>query len=490
MLSGSRRGALFLPAQRETAKQSFYEYVRLMWPDMVPARHHRLLIDKLQAVSEGRLKRLMVFMPPGYAKSTYSSIHFPAWWIGKNPRKSIIMCSYDSDLAVGFGRRVRNIVGSDEYANIFGFGLRGDSKSADSWAVDAPDKVPGEQGGEYKAVGVGSGITGRRADLGLIDDPIKGRAESDSIATRNKLWDWYRSDFRTRLKPGAAVVLVNTRWHEDDLAGRILPDKFDGRSGVYRAKDGEEWDVLSLQALAEFEDDPLGRSIGEPLWPEFFDLASLLQERESQGSRNWESLFQQRPTTREGTLFKVHHISMIETAPADCVWVRRWDFAATEQLGSNDPDWTVGLKMGRTADNRYIIGDIVRFRGSPLEVENALVNTAAQDGKTVTVSIPQDPGQAGKAQVQYLTGKLSGYKVKSCPETGSKEVRAEPFASQVEAGNVYVVRGHWNAEYLDELAAFPSGKKKDQVDASSGAFTELLSTRKPVTLPNLNHMSR
>ncbi len=433
-----------------------------------------MLIDKLEAIERGDITRLMVFMPPGHAKSTYASILFPAWWIGKNPHKSMLAASYADDLAHSFGRRVRNLVGSDEFNAIYGFGLSEDSKAADRWSVQAPDKRAGEQSGEYKAAGVGGAITGRRADLGLIDDPVKGREEADSATMREKTWQWYLSDFRTRLKPGAAMILIQTRWHEDDLAGRILPDGYDGRSGWHTARDGERWFVLSLPAIAEFDDDPLGRKQGEALWPEWMSAAALEQERLSQGPRNWTSLYQQRPAPHEGALFKPERIKIIESLPVNLTMVRGWDLAATEQMGANNPDWTVGVKLGRDAEGRFYIIDMVRLRGSPNEVETAVLNTASQDGRGVRISLPQDPGQAGKAQALYFTRLLAGYSVQASRESGPKETRAMPLASQVEAGNVVMKRAPWNDVLLEEMRTFPNGAKDDQIDALSRAFEMLI----------------
>lgn len=474
----------------QDAQDSLTRFVSYLSPGTVPARHHRLLIDQLEAVERGEIKRLMVLMPPGHAKSTYASVLFPAWWVGKNPHQSMLAASYADDLAHSFGRRVRNLVGSDEFREIYGFGLSDNSKAADRWSVQAPNKRAGEQGGEYKAAGVGGAITGRRADLGLIDDPVKGREEADSATVREKTWQWYLSDFRTRLKPGAAIVLIQTRWHEDDLSGRILPHDYDGRCGWQTARDGEQWFVLSLPAIAESDNDPLGRQAGEALWPEWMSEAALEQERLSQGPRNWASLYQQRPAPLEGALFKPERIKTIESLPAHLTLVRGWDLAATEQTGANNPDWTVGAQLGKDSEGRFYIVDIVRLRGSPHEVETAVLNTASQDGRDVRLSLPQDPGQAGKAQALYFTRRLAGYSVQTSRESGPKETRAMPFASQVEAGNVMMKRAPWNDALLEEMRAFPNGVKDDQIDALSRAFEMLMCASKPMQRAHIPFMNR
>ena len=226
--------------------------------------------------------------------------------------------------------------------------------------------------------------------------------------------------------------------------------------------------MVSLPAIAE-ENDALGRAPGEWLWSDdaygySSELRKVYNEYEAAGAtRDWAALYQQRPRPLEGSLFKVGNISVLDAMPAGGITVRAWDLAATAQTGTRDPDWTVGLKMTRLPEGRFIVSDVRRLRGGPDEIEALIVNTAMQDGKAVKISLPQDPGQAGKQQVFYLTRKLWGFAVESSPETGAKETRAAPFASQVNVGNVCLVRGPWNAAYLDELAGFPSGIHDDQL---------------------------
>lgn len=260
-------------------------------------RHHRLLNDKLMDVAFGRLKRLMVFMPPGHAKSTYSSVNFPAFYLGVNPSNSIIGCSHTHGLAERFSRKAKNIVDGDEFFKIFGFGLSHDSKAAHSWETT--------RFGEFKAAGVSEGITGRRSDLGLIDDPVKSKEEAESETIRDKTWEWYLADFRTRLKPGGAIIIIQTRWHEDDLSGRILPTDYHGQSGFVECADGEVWFVINMPAICEQDDDLLGRKIGEALWPEYYTLDMLMKVKTMQTPANWAALYQQRPRANEGNQFDI-----------------------------------------------------------------------------------------------------------------------------------------------------------------------------------------
>jgi predicted phage terminase large subunit-like protein len=393
----------------------------------------------------------MILMPPGSAKSTYASVVFPAWWFTQHARSAVISASHSFSLAEHFSRRVRALIVKKR--DYLGYSVTPDQRAVDTWATNS--------GGEYIAVGVRGAITGRRADLVLIDDPIKSQADAESSRHRDHIWDWYRSDVMTRLKPGGKVVLIMTRWHPDDLGGQLLQQA------------AAEWRVVRLPALAE-PGDPLGRAVGAPLWPEWEDHEALLRKRELVGERAWSALFQQNPLPSGGRLFSADRVAVAHPEhDIEAVVVRAWDLAATGSTGRNDPDWTVGVKLSRDKNGRYLILDVVRIRGTPGQVEELIVNTAQKDGPKVIVAIPEDPGQAGKSQMSYLTRQLAGFHVISSRETGSKATRAMPLASQVEAGNVSVIRAEWSRTLLDEMRDFPWGKKDDQVDALVRAFTTL-----------------
>ena len=417
-----------------------------------PAAHHALLLGELEAVSRGDVDRLMVLMPPGSAKSTYGSVVFPAWWLMQHPSSSIIAASHTADLAEHFGRQVRNLIAENE--PILGFGLAADNRAAGRWQTTRK--------GQYFAAGVRGPITGRRADLVVIDDPVKSHAEADSAGLREHVWNWFRSDLTTRLKPRGRIVLIMTRWHVDDLGGRLL------------TRQAGRWRLIRLPALAE-ADDPLGRPEGAALWPEWEDRAALERKRTEVGERVWAALFQQTPRQSTGGLFNVTRISVLEAEPHDVASakVRAWDLAATEAT-EGDPDWTVGLKLQRDEAGRFVVLDIVRLRAGPHDVEQAVANTAAADGRAVPIALAQDPGQAGRAQVAWMIRALAGYQVAASPETGAKETRALPVAAQVDAGNLAIVRSSWNAAFLEELRDFPHGSKDDQVDALSRAFGQLV----------------
>lgn len=405
-------------------------------------------------VARGETRRLAIFMPPGSAKSTYASKLFPAWYLAQKPNRALIGASHTANLAEDFSKEIQGFV--RDHANALGYGVA--TEPADLWRTT--------NGGRYKAIGVGGAIAGSRADLAIIDDPVKTRQDADSETYRERAWKWFTADLRTRLKPGAPIILIQTRWHEDDLGGRILQTM------------GADWRVVSLPATA-VEGDPLGRQPGDMLWSDDeygygAEIAAVKREYEQSGAmRDWYSLYEQNPRPGDGALFKTERIEIIDTAPAGGQIVRAWDLAATKQVGTRDPDWTVGLKLQRIAGGGFVVLDVLRLRGGPDDVEAAIVNTANQDGRGVTISLPQDPGQAGKAQAQYLVRKLARFTVNVSPETGDKSTRAGPVASQINVGNFKLVQAPWNRPFIDELAGFPSGAKDDQVDALSRAFAEL-----------------
>ncbi len=435
-----------------------------------PAAHHLRIISELEALASGQTDRLMLLLPPGSAKSTYASLMFPPWWFARHPGSSIIATSHTGSLARHFGHGVRGLV--EHHAPRLGYCLDPSSHAAHRFGTS--------NGCEYFATGVRGPVTGRRADLILIDDPVKSQAEADSPAARDHLWSWFRSDLVTRLKPGGRMLLIMTRWHPDDLGGRILDS-------------ADPWRVLRLPAMAE-AGDPIGRALGEPLWPEWESAEAIGRKRAIIGERAFSALFQQDPRPRTGRLFLPARIPVLdEAAPGGAGFVktvRAWDLAATAESSGRDPDYTVGLKLARDAAGQFVVLDVIRLRGGPHEVESAIVTAAAADGPGVTIGLPQDPGQAGRAQIRYLTANLAGHRVVATPETGAKETRAMPAASQANAGNLALRRAPWNRMLLEELQDFPNGAKDDQVDALSRAFSLLADAATPTRRSSVPHFSR
>lgn len=435
-----------------------------------PATHHRLLIEYLERVATGQIRKLMIFMPPGSAKSKYTSELLPAWFMARFPGEPVIGASNTSTLAKRFSGRVQRYVRA--FSEILGYAL----------ATEAKDRWENTAGAEYLAVGVGGSLPGYRAGLAIIDDPYPGRKEADSETYRNTVVEWWDGDLGPRLKPDASIILMHTRYHENDLAGHLL------------TLEPGEWTVLKLPAVADAPDDPLGRAIGEPIWnddPAYPFGQMMLRERDALlkrgATREWQSQYQQNPRPAEGALFKIAKIEVLEVAPQlrGAVIGSGWDFGATKKVGTNDPDWTVRVKLARMPTGGYVVLDVFRDRGGPSEVDAWLLNTSTQDrmgNGLVKISVPQDPGQAGKAQVLGWTRLLTGHSVESSVETGDKSTRASPVVSQVNGGNLAIVKAGWNRAFLDELAAFPAGVKDDQVDALSRAFSIVGLSARPLVV--------
>lgn len=418
------------------------------------AAQHRIICDALMRVYRGECKRLIINIPPRYSKTELAVINFMGWTLGHVPDAEFIHTSYSGLLAAGNAWQTRELVLSDAYREMFpGTALRSDSSAKHEWRTT--------EGGCVYAVGTGGTITGygagkHRDTFGgaiLIDDPHKAdEARSDVI--RGGVIEWFQNTLESRRNgPNTPIILIMQRLHERDLAGWLL----DGGNG-------ETWEHVCLPAI---QDD------GSALWPEKHSIEEL-RRMERASPYTFAGQYMQRPAPLDGGLFKPDQLQVVDAVPAsDIKWARGWDLASV----TDDGDWTAGGKLGRLTDGRFVIWDMARFQRGPDERDAAIVNTAGLDGKTVRVSIPQDPGQAGKTQVAYLTRRLAGFKVVSSPETGDKVTRAEPFAAQVNAGNVLMVRGPWNEALVNEMRMFPNGSHDDQIDALSRAFAEIMAPR-------------
>lgn len=403
-------------------------------------------------MATGRTPRLIVAEPPRHGKSELISRYLPSWYLGTFPDRRVALLSYEAEFAARWGRRARDLL-EEHGPQLFGARVRQDSRAAHEW------ELAGAAGGMTTA-GVGGPITGKGADLMIVDDPVKNAEEAQSKTYREKAWDWWTSTAYTRLEPGGSVIVVMTRWHEDDLVGRILAQ---ARGG------GERWDVVTLPALAE-ENDPLGRTPGEALWPSRYPRERLLEIERAVGPYVWSALYQQRPAPREGGMFKVERIK-IRQAAVDLLpqRVRFWDKAGTADGGA----YTAGVLMGRDRERRYWVLDVVRGQWDSAERERVIRQTAEADGVEVKIGIEQEPGSGGKESAQNTIRNLAGFVCRAERPTGDKVLRADPFSVQVNSENVFLAPGNWNRAYLDELQHFPHfprGALKDQVDASSGAF--------------------
>lgn len=430
------------------------------YPDNVtPAEHHVLLLNTLHRVALGEIKRLMIFMPPGSAKSTYASVVFPTWQMGVKPGFNLIHTTYGSDLAKKFGRKCRSICKSDEFYKLFNTKLKEGNSAADDWSL--------ENGSTYMCGGVLSGVTGNRADGLIIDDPLKGREEADSPTIRNKVWEEYKSSLRTRLKPNGWQIIIQTRWHEDDLSGRILPEGYDGESGWVKSPDGEDWYVLCLQAQAERNDDPLGRKPGEWLWTDWFSPEFWENEKRVQGARNWSALYQQRPSPEDGDYFMNSWIRWYEQMPALST-MRIYgasDYAVTANGGDytvhgvvgvdpNDDIYLIDWWRGQTSSDVWI-EEFIRLirRYKPLQWE-------------------EESGQILKSLDPFIVRRMREDKVycyrKQVTSASDKPTRAQAIRARMAMGKVYFPKNAaWSEPLISEMMKFPNGSHDDQVDVLS-----------------------
>jgi predicted phage terminase large subunit-like protein len=380
-------------------------------------------------------------MPPGSAKSTYASILFPPWLLARSAH-NVLAASHTIELAEKWGRRIRNLI--SEHSATLGITLAADSQAAGRWSLNT--------GAEYYAAGVGTGIAGFRANLGLIDDPIRSRQDADSELIRDRIWDWYINDFKTRLVPHAAEILIQTRWSEDDLAGRAL--------------NHEEWRVLSLPALAE-TNDPLGRELREPLWDDddYGYGAQLLDLSTKTPARTWSALYQQRPAPEEGDYFKVDWLRPYERLPArETLKVYgASDYAVTEGSGDFsvhvvvgvDPQWQIyllDLWRGQTSSDKWIEAfcDLI-LQWKPIGWAEEQGQIRAGIGPFLERRMRERHAYVARAQF---------------PTRGDKAVRAQSIRGRMALDGLYVpVKASWYPELRSELLSFPAGKHDDQVDA-------------------------
>lgn len=418
----------------------------------VPASHHRLLIRELQAVARGECDRLMVFMPPGSAKSTYTSDLFPPWFLAQGRDRSIIAASNTADLAQSFSRRVRGRI--REHGVLLGYGL--EREAEELWTTT--------NGGQYRAAGVGGVITGLRADLAIIDDPIRSREDADSDIRRNRVWEWYQDDLTTRLRPGASVVLVQTRWHEDDLAGRLLE------------REGPRWRVLSLPAIAEAPDDPLGRLPGTPLWGDdaYGYGADLLARQSSAEARTWAALYQQRPAPAEGSLFQRRWLRRERQPERERMRVYGGsDYAVT----SNGGDYTVHAVVGMDQDGALHLLDLWRQQASSDVWVEAFCDLVL---KWRPLGWAEEHGQIKAGVGPFLERRMRERRAfvarRQFPTRGDKATRAQSIIGRMAMDGLTVpVDAPWVADLEAELLSFPAGKHDDQVDAL-GLVGQLLDT--------------
>lgn len=447
-------------------------FVREAWHVLEPNQpyvhgwHIDAVCAHLEAITHGRFlalgleNRVLINIPPGTMKSLIASVFWPAWEWGPCGLAGLryLTTSYKEDFVKRDARRMRDLVSSEWYRALWP-----EIVLSRSGEISFANTATGSREGMPF-----TSLTAGRGDRVIIDDPHSTET-AESEPERERTLRIFRESVTTRLNDPArsAIVVIMQRLHERDVSGQIL------RLGL---------GYVHLMLPMEFEAERACRTPifadprtvdGELLFPERFPRAVVERDKIPLGAYAVAGQFQQRPAPRAGGLFDRADFGIVDALPPIEKWVRGWDFAGTKKRPGADPDWTVGVKMGRGADKRFYIADVVRVRETPGKVRQRLINTANQDGAAVGIRIPKDAGQAGIAQAEDYVTALAGFIVSAVAPTGSKEVRAKPLSSQVEVGNVVLLRGAWNDAFLDEVGMFPAGSHDDQVDAAADAFNEL-----------------
>lgn len=443
---------------RRRARESLIDFTTYTKPDFEVGEHHLKIAAALEEVERGECDRLMIFAPPRHTKSELASRRFPAYYMGRHPDKQLIAATYSGDFALDFGREVRGIVADDEFKALFPtVGLAPDSQAANRWHTT--------QGGVSVYVGVGGPITGRGAHVAMIDDPFKNREEADSEVRRETVWRWYSSTLRPRLMPGGAIVLVMTRWHEDDLAGRLL------------AKQPDEWKVINLQAITNE-----GSSDEKALWPAWYDLQALKRVKADISQRDWSALYQQSPSPDEGTFFQRDWFKTWHDKPKHLSIYGTSDYAVTDGGG----DYTVHRVWG--VDPK---GDLYRLDGW-----RGQTTADVWIDKKLDLMARWKPfawfGESGviqKAIQPMLTARMRERSVYCRMEwlasIADKPTRARGFQARAASGRVYFEAG----ADIDEHLKFPAGKNDDDVDCSS-LMGRALDEAHPAILPAVDRTEK
>ena len=439
---------------RRGRDESFIDFVSRINRRYVWYKHCQVIANVVERVERGEIKRLMLFVPPRHSKSETISRLFTAYYLRKHPDQWVGLTSYSADLAYVLSKASQeNFVES-------GGVLDSRAGAVKHWQTSA--------GGGLWATGIGGPITGKGANLALIDDPLKNAEDASSEVIREKQKEWYNSTLYSRLEPGGAVIIIQTRWHGADISGWLLEQEIESP---------EHWHVVNLPAIAEeprllpdtCTSEPDWRNVGEALCPERYPLHRLEQIRSQIGGYFFDALYQQRPSAKEGSHFKVGQLQIEDAHPVLLRECRAWDLAASAGKG----DYTAGVRLGVDADGVWHIVDVRRGQWAPDERDNEMRQASQLDGPKVRIRLAQDPGQAGVDQSQRLTRMLAGFPVRSERVSGDKATRASGLASQINAGNVRLVKGAWNASFIEEFRQFPHGKNDDLVDATADAFNEL-----------------
>lgn len=439
------------------------------------APHLALINRYLLDLAARKITRLIVTLPPRHGKSQFISQFFSSWWLGTFPDQRVVIASYGSDLAAKFSAQSRMAL-AEFGPEVFGVAVNDRRRAGDDWSI-ANNPI-----GSCRSVGIGSGLSGYGMELGILDDAVKDAQAAHSPTVSEGTWEWFNSTFYTRLEPGGCIIIILTRWKEDDVAGRLIQDMDHG---------GERYVIVNLPAIAEEDEPPfpvgLGRKRGQALWPQRYDLKSLARIRHQITDKWWQALFQQRPSAVEGDTFPRKSWKIVNSFPRNLRLVRFWDLAATDSRIKRDPDWTAGVLMGTDGDDYYVL-DTKMIRRGPAEVEDLITQTAQIDGKSTRIIIEQEPGASSPILIHNFVKKLAGWAVSGQKPDGSKMERADAWAAQQQHGHAYLWhyasnpdhnenRTIWIHDFIEQHAMFPSGTHDDIVDAASGAFGQLTMTR-------------
>jgi len=436
----------------EQAQGDFMKFVAEMWPGFIHGRHHKVMARKFEEIAEGKIKRLIINMPPRHTKSEFASYLLPAWFLGKYPGKKIIQTSNTAELAVGFGRKVRNLVSSEQYHKIFpNVNLRSDSKAAGRWATN--------QNGEYFAIGVGGTVTGKGADLLIIDDPHseqEAALASGDPTVFDRVYEWYTSGPRQRLQPGGAIIVVMTRWSKKDLTGRIVQSSID-REG------NDEWEIIDFPAIMPS---------GNPLWPQFWSLEELEALRSELPAGKWNAQYQQSPTSEEGAIIKREWWQLWEKEdPPRCEYIiQSWDTAFTKNERSDYSactTWGV-FYMDENEDNAHIIMlDAFKRRMEFPELKKVAFDMYKEWEPDAFVV----EAKASGAPLIYELRAMGIPVQEFTPSRGNdKMVRINSISDLFASGKVWAPGTRWADEVIEEMAAFPNSDHDDLVDSTTQAL--------------------
>ena len=436
---------------RDIAQKSFMAFVKEMWPGFIHGRHHALMAKKFEEIADGKVRRLIINMPPRHTKSEFASYLLPAWFLGKFPHKKVIQCSNTAELAVGFGRKVRNLVDGETYAKIFpNVALRTDSKAAGRWATNA--------NGDYFAIGVGGTVTGKGADLLIIDDPHseqEAALAAGDPSVYDKVHEWFTSGPRQRLQPGGAIVIVMTRWGKRDLTGRVLQSMVE--------RDGDEWEVISLPAIM-----PSGLS----LWPEFWALPELEKLKNELPISKWSAQYQQDPSAEEGAIVKREWWKVWEQErPPQCAFIiQSWDTAFTKSERADYSactTWGVFYMNENENDPHVILLDALKER---LEFPELKIRALEMYKEWEPDAFIVEAKASGAPLIFEL--RRMGIPVQEfTPTRGNDKItRVNSVSDLFASGKIWAPRKRWAEEVIEEMAAFPNSDHDDLVDSATQAL--------------------